>query len=188
MEYLRPMQKYQHGHNPGGVLKRGIWGLRRYRYRRERTATKYFEGERIRKGGGRGHGSSIVESSKEYLRTGEDVSWGLKKNNSGQNGRHAGHKTGTNRYPLGSEGGLWGRRRTRVEQWAQVVAKGGYIWTGNDRKQTVVYTIGIEMDVLIKYYGSESLLMDGTIYGVVYGLLSVIVYIRPQPCPPRDIV
>jgi hypothetical protein len=53
-----------------------------------------------------------------------------------------------------------GRRRTRVEEWAQVVAKVGYIWTGNDRKQTVVYTIGIEIPVLINYYGSISL-FDG---------------------------
>jgi len=50
-----------------------------------------------------------------------------------------------------------GRRRIRVEEWAQVVAKGGYIWTGNDRKQTVVHKIGIEIHVLIKYYGSISL-------------------------------
>jgi hypothetical protein len=47
-----------------------------------------------------------------------------------------------------------------VEQWAQVVAKGSYIGTGNDRKQTVVHTIGIEIHVLIKCYGSEAL-VDG---------------------------
>jgi hypothetical protein len=164
------MHEYLHSHNPGGVLMRpvchDIRRLHRCQYRRECTATIYFgvsgyEWGRIRKGG-HGHGSSILESSKVYLRPAQHVSGGRQKN-SGQNGPHAIHKTSTNPYPLGEGerevvrevGGR--RRRIRVEEWAQVVAKGGYIWTGNDRKQTVVHKIGIEIHVLIKYYGSISL-------------------------------